>query len=204
MFMSLENLNHTWFVLINAAPDAAPQSLSMATFLSDKVVYIIALGMIIAWVRKSEAFKFALLDVVVSIVLALIFSWIIGAMWYHPRPFEIGLGQKFIEHATNSSFPSDHATLLFSVALPLMAQKISRSWGMVVLALTLSVAWARVYLGVHFPFDMIGGLVVAAISTTIIRMNHRKLSNSIYAPICDYYVWLISTLHLPAKLFPRR
>ncbi|MEK6205171.1 MAG: undecaprenyl-diphosphatase [Amylibacter sp.] len=184
--MSLENLNHTWFVLINAAPDAAPQSISMATFLSDKVVYIIALGMIIAWVRKSEAFKFVLLDVVVSIVLALIFSWIIGAMWYHPRPFEIGLGQKFIEHATNSSFPSDHATLLFSVALPLLAQTISRSWGMVVLALTLSVAWARVYLGVHFPFDMIGGLVVAAISTTIVRINHRKLRNSIYAQICDY------------------
>lgn len=201
--MSLENLNHTWFALINAAPDASPQSISMATFLSDKVVYIIALGMIIAWVRKSVAFRFALLDVTVSIILALIFSWIIGAIWYHPRPFEIGLGQKFIEHATDSSFPSDHATLLFSVALPLLAQTISRTWGITVLAMSLSVAWARVYLGVHFPFDMIGALIVAGISTAIIRANNKTLCISIYAPICDLYVWLISALHLPATLFPR-
>jgi undecaprenyl-diphosphatase len=203
MFMSLENLNYTWFALINAAPDASPQSISMATFLSDKVVFIVALGMIIAWVRKSVAFRFVLLDAVVSIFLALIFSWVIGAIWYHPRPFEIGLGQKFMEHATDSSFPSDHATLLFSVALPLLAQTISRTWGMAVLALTLSVAWARVYLGVHFPFDMIGALIVAATSTAIVRTNHRKLHNNIYAPICAFYIWMISTMRLPATLFPR-
>jgi undecaprenyl-diphosphatase len=203
MFMSLENLNHTWFALINAAPDASPQSISMAFFLADQVVFLVALWMVYAWVRKSEAFRFALLDVAASIVLALIFSWIIGAVWYHPRPFEIGLGQKFMEHATDSSFPSDHATLLFSVALPLLAQTISRTWGMVVLVMTLSVAWARVYLGVHFPFDMIGALIVAAISTAIVRANHRKLCISIYAPICNFYVWLVSALHLPDTLFPR-
>lgn len=201
--MSLENLNLTWFALINAAPDAAPQTISLAIFLADKVVFIVALWMIYAWVRKSGAFRFVLLDAAFSIILALGISWIIGAFWYHPRPFELELGQQFMEHAVDSSFPSDHATLLFSVALALIAQPISRAWGWMVFALTLSVAWARVYLGVHFPFDMIGALIVAAVSTYIIRMVSAKLRAPIYAPLCDFYIWLITALHLPAKVFPR-
>ncbi|WP_025385520.1 phosphatase PAP2 family protein [Legionella oakridgensis] len=30
------------------------------------------------------------------------------------------------------------------------------------------VAWARIYVGVHFPFDMLGGAIVALLSTSII------------------------------------
>jgi undecaprenyl-diphosphatase len=203
MMMSLENLNYAWFAAINAAPDASSQSISIAVFLADKVVFIVALWMVYAWVRKSERFKFTLLDVVFTIIIALILSWVIGAVWYHPRPFELGLGQKLIEHATDSSFPSDHATLMFSAALPLLMQPISRTWGVILFALTLSVAWARVYLGIHFPFDMIGALIVAAISTSIIRTLTAILHPYLYAPLCDFYHWLLTALHLPAKLFPR-
>ncbi len=201
--MSLENLNYALFTLINAAPEASIQTISLAVFLADKLVFGVALWMMFAWIRKSVSFRFALIDVIFTAILALIISWVIGVIWYHPRPFEAGLGQKFMEHATDSSFPSDHATLLFSVALPLMAQTVSRTWGIVVFGLALSVAWARVYLGIHFPFDMIGALAVAVISTAVIRTVSSKLHSSIYAPLCDFYEWLISTLHLPAKIFPR-
>jgi undecaprenyl-diphosphatase len=203
MLMSLENLNFAWFALINATPDASPRTISFAIFLATMVVYGVAIWMLLAWIRKPEAFRFALLDTVFTITLTLSLSWVIGQMWYHPRPFEIGLGQNFLAHAADSSFPSDHATLLFSVALPLLAYTISRNWGIIIFVCTLAVAWARVYLGIHFPFDIVGALIVAAISTSIIKFAGPVLKPYIYAPVCDFYEWLIATLHLPVVLFPR-
>ncbi len=201
--MSLENLNYAWFALINASPDASIQTISFAAFMAGKVVYGVTLCILFAWVRKSGSFRFAILDVTFTVILSLFTSWIIGAVWYHPRPFVLGLGQKFIEHAPDSSFPSDHTTFMFAIALPLLAHSISRTWGIVVFILATVVAWSRVYLGIHFPFDIIGALIVALISTIAIRTVSSILHPNIYAPLCDFYERLISALHLPVKIFPR-
>ncbi len=34
-------------------------------------------------------------------------------------------------------------------------------WGVVILLTGLSVAWARMFLGVHFPLDMVGSVIVS-------------------------------------------
>jgi len=201
--MSLEKLNFTWFTLLNASPDASQPAITIAIFLANILIYGVFLCIILAWVRKSEAFRFALLDAAFTVILALSLSRITGVLWYHPRPFEFGLGQKYLDHVANSSFPSDHATFLFSVAIPLLVHAISRKWGIVVFATTLPVAWARIYLGIHFPLDMIGALVLAAISTAMVIKISPLLRRRIYAPLCDFYECVIATLHLPTTLFPR-
>ena len=76
----------------------------------------------------------------------------------------IGLGHTFIPHAADSSFPSDHLTLLLAVAFSFLMHRRLRVAGMTLAFLGLPVAWARIYLGVHFPLDMIGAALVAALS----------------------------------------
>jgi membrane-associated phospholipid phosphatase len=46
----------------------------------------------------------------------------IGLVWQHPRPFMAGIGHAWISHATDSSFPSDHTTVSFGVALAAWAR----------------------------------------------------------------------------------
>jgi len=84
-------------------------------------------------------------------------------VWQHPRPFMIGLGHTLIPHAADSSFPSDHATVLFAVSLTLLLGRATVP-GLAVLLAGFCVAWARIFLGVHFPLDMIGAAAVAGIA----------------------------------------
>ncbi len=91
----------------------------------------------------------------------------IGIAVNEPRPHVTILGSKLLFNPLMSwkSFPSDHAMvawlifgLAFLFALP----------GMEMLAvLALWVSFGRVYAGVHYPFDTIGGLSVAALVTAI-------------------------------------
>jgi undecaprenyl-diphosphatase len=79
----------------------------------------------------------------------------------------IGLGHTFLPHAPDSSFPSDHVTVLSGVALTLLLGGARRLGGLTVLA-GAAVSWARVFLGVHFPLDMFGALVVACVTYALI------------------------------------
>lgn len=96
-------------------------------------------------------------------LLGLLINQIIGLAWLHPRPFMIGLGHTLIPHVADSSFPSDHLTLWWAVAFSLALQRGPRIAGVTLALLGVPIAWARIYLGVHFPFDMLGAIAVAAI-----------------------------------------
>jgi undecaprenyl-diphosphatase len=87
-----------------------------------------------------------------------------GIVWPHPRPFMMGLGHTFIPHATDSSFPSDHATVFAAIGLTFVFANIRSVAGWATLLLGVCVAWAPIFLGVHFPFDMVGAVgVVGAV-----------------------------------------
>ena len=57
--------------------------------------------------------------------------------------------------------PSTHATVMFFIALALAARPSLRRWAPAAALLALATGWARVYVGVHFPSDIAGGLVLA-------------------------------------------
>lgn len=76
----------------------------------------------------------------------------------------IGLGHTLITHAADSSFPSDHLTLLWAVAFSFLMHLSPYLGGIALALLGLPVAWARIYLGVNFPLDMVGAALVAVLS----------------------------------------
>ncbi|EJK37092.1 phosphatase PAP2 family protein, partial [Klebsiella pneumoniae] len=58
----------------------------------------------------------------------------------------------------DDSFPSDHGTVSFTFALAFLFWH--RLWsGALLMAIAAAIAWSRVYLGVHWPLDMVGGLL---------------------------------------------
>ena len=72
-----------------------------------------------------------------------------------------------LSHLTSLSFPSEHTTQAAAIYLTiaiLLSKGLNRGWREILIALAvviaLGVAWARVYLGVHFPTDVTAGLLL--------------------------------------------
>ena len=113
---------------------------------------------------------FTLLTTAIAMTTALIITLI----YFHPRPFMIHLGHTWIYRASETSFPSGHATFFFSIALGLFISG-NKIWGFVVFIMSLLVGWARVFLGVHFPFDIIGAFFVVCFSIIIALSIWNKI-----------------------------
>lgn len=154
------------FALLTAGPDAAGWLVLLARGLATAIVPLVLLGLVVTWLRGTV--RFSLLDAVAAGLLGLGIVQVFGALAYRPRPFEIGLGQNLLQHMPENSFPSDHATLMFAIAASLLMSPLRRS-GWVVAVLSLGVGWARVFLGAHYPGDILGGAVLGVLCALIVK-----------------------------------
>lgn len=159
----MEDLNHALFLWLNAPEHPSTLLLAIATFFAEYVIWALPAIIGIGWLRGSEHTRKVLLEATASGLVGLLINQIIGLIWQHPRPFIIGLGHTLIPHAADSSFPSDHLTLLWAVAFSFLMHRSPRMAGLALALLGLPVAWARIYLGVHFPLDMVGAALVAGL-----------------------------------------
>lgn len=91
-------------------------------------------------------------------ILAVGITAAIGMLWDRPRPFVAEHFTPLISHAPDASFPSDHLAALGAVTICVWFT--SRRLGIMVGAIALVVAFARVYVGVHYVSDVAGGFAL--------------------------------------------
>lgn len=76
------------------------------------------------------------------------------------RPYEVVDGLKLIiERQHDYSFPSGHTCASFAAAL-VYYKMGPRKWGIPAVVLASLIAFSRLYVGVHYPSDVIGGLLI--------------------------------------------
>lgn len=138
----MEELNHSLFLLINASPHPSPILLNAAMLCAEWLVFLVPAILLSGWLRGGEQTRKLMLEAAACGVLALSVSMLVGALWPHPRPFMIGLGTNFLAHAADSSFPSDHLTLQWSVAFSFLLHRQLRTLGLALSLLGLPMAWA--------------------------------------------------------------
>ncbi|KVK80926.1 PA-phosphatase [Burkholderia cepacia] len=175
---TLEAFNQALFLIINATSATPPWLIRLAIVVADDLIYLIPVLLTGMWLSGSEAQRNLAIRGCTVALIALGANQLIGLAWQHPRPFMLGLGHTFIAHAPDSSFPSDHATVFASIALTLLAGGVRRLGGLTLLA-GVAVAWARVFLGVHFPLDMLGAAVVACATYVLIAPFWRLLGGAL-------------------------
>ena len=171
----MEHLNLALFLLVSAGENAPGIAIAAARFLAQDLVWMLPAGLILGWLRGSSATRQALIAATVAGLTGLLINQLIGLAWYHPRPFAAGLGRALIAHAWDSSFPSDHLTLIWAIASSLALHRQVRFAGWAIALLGVPVAWARIYLGLHFPLDILGAALVALCSTWLISGQEEQL-----------------------------
>ncbi len=163
MTQTIEALNRAIFLRIDATPDTPRWLAETGLLIANYAIWIVPVVLACMWLTAgSERREIAVRACVVGFV-ALGINQLIGMAWYHPRPFVMGLGHTLLSHAPDSSFPSDHVTLLSAISFTFLYGG-KRSLGALFLAVDIAVAWSRVFVGVHFPFDIVGAAGVAWLS----------------------------------------
>jgi undecaprenyl-diphosphatase len=100
-------------------------------------------------------------------LLALGVAQVIGHLWDRPRPYEAhpGHAHLLLPVSPDPSFPSDHATAAFAIAVAIGLRH--RKAGVLALVLATIVSVSRVALGTHYPSDVIGGAALGALSALV-------------------------------------
>jgi undecaprenyl-diphosphatase len=97
-----------------------------------------------------------------------------------PRLWEL-----FYQIGSDYSFPSGHAMSSMSFALVSIVLTWNTSWRWFVVVLSsffvISIGWTRLYLGVHYPSDILGGWTIAStwvmVVLLIVKLNWNRLTS---------------------------
>jgi len=151
----------------------------------DHIVPLVLTLLVLAtllWARKHAgrevAFK-SIICAVASAVVSMIILYGLNNLFFRPRPFTTQTVHLLFYHNTDSSFPSNAATLAFALTFAIFIYW--RKLGWVMLALATFQGLARMAVGIHYPIDIIGGALLGLGAVLAVRA-----AEPLYAPIARW------------------
>ncbi|MBO4609180.1 MAG: phosphatase PAP2 family protein [Lachnospiraceae bacterium] len=162
----------------NVRTDVLTPIMKLITHLGDKGIFWILIAVVMLFFKKTRP-----LGIMAGI--ALVFSVLINNVLIKPnvgriRPYEVVDGLKLlIERQHDPSFPSGHSGASFAAAVVFLV-KGPKKIGIPAIIMAALIAFSRLYVGVHYPTDVICGIITgtccAIISFMIWSIVEKKAS----------------------------
>ncbi len=146
--------------------------LIISIFASDYFFPVIfALFLVGIWFNGSEQKERVVNQhiVIFSIISLAFVNWIvfvINAYLFRPRPFENEQISLIFYEATDSSFPSNALAVLFAISITTLIT--NRRYGISLMILSIVYGISRIYVGVHYPLDILSALILGVIAAGIV------------------------------------
>jgi len=176
----LQNIDATWFWAIY---DLSRQSAfldAIGVFFAEYATYVLIAILALAFVWPSENKEKNRVAVIVSVIAAFIARYVVkvAIVFAYPRP------RPFVDFASVhplvntfvwenlQSFPSGHAMFFFALAAVIYYfNKKAGMWALIAAAL---ISVARIYVGVHWPSDILGGAVLGILTGWLVYRLYRS------------------------------
>ena len=156
--------------------DALTPIVKVITHMGDKGIFWIALTLILLCFRRTR--RTGVICTAAMVIGLLITNLAIKNVVARPRPYAEGMidGLKLlIEEQKDWSFPSGHTTNSFATAWVIFRRTTlgrrvgagARFAGILALVLAILISLSRLYVGVHYPTDVIGGVIIGIFSAEV-------------------------------------
>ncbi|MBA4544255.1 MULTISPECIES: undecaprenyl-diphosphatase [Thermoactinomyces] len=139
--------------------------------------YLYVLILVILLLRSST--RMTAINGFATVAVAMGLNFVIGLIYNRQRPFvahphDVHL---LLQHDPNASFPSDHTTGAISIAVALWGY--NRKLGISLFILGILIGFSRIWVGHHYPTDVLSGIVVG----TLVALFIRWLDHKLFGPI---------------------
>ncbi len=164
--------NTSFFLIFNLSRKWPLLDIFMV-FTTNYVIYIsILLIFFLAFKGKAKERK-ALLLIILAMPVAILLIKCIHLFINEPRPFVTFNFFPLADNNPDPSFPSRHATIMAVIAFSYAYFK--SKWALLFLILMILIGISRVYVGVHYPLDVLGGFILGIISLSLAHFLSKKL-----------------------------
>jgi undecaprenyl-diphosphatase len=157
-------VNYHLFELLNHAAGRVDSLDDVMEFLASRLIYpvfAVAAALVVVSLYRRQLRPVLRFGTTLAVAFAL--ATLLAQASREVRPFQTHQVHQLIPHGPGVSMPSDHATAAFAVAFG-VALFLHRGWGIVLMVGALAIGIARIWVGVHYPGDIIAGAVVAGLA----------------------------------------
>ncbi len=172
-------LNQAVFGAIHRFAGANPLVDVLGIFFAAWLPYFLAAAfLVLVFYQETARRRFYLFaEGALAVILSRgIVTTAIHYFYFHPRPF-VFYGFAPLIGESGSSFPSGHMAWFFALAMTIWFT--DRRWGWWFLLLTALMGIARIYAGVHWPYDILGGAAIGIASGVFVRWLLRDFRNGL-------------------------
>jgi len=130
------------------------------------LIFIFVILAIFLFIKKASK---SVITVILALLISLTMAWAIGHFYQRPRPY-ITYPQ-IINHLLvvgTPSFPSGHTISSFAMSFAILFSGFP-VLGLIALAISLFIGLSRIAAGVHYPTDVIGGIIFGLIAAWIAK-----------------------------------
>ncbi len=136
-------------------------------FTANDLIFIILVACLYFSLRSSKLKGAAFLSLI-SIIIGFLILYLVGLFIYEPRPFYNFHFSALIPWPwapTQNAFPSRHTLILSATTFSFFYFQFKYRWWLVVSLVLMG--FARVYVGVHYPIDIVGAVAIGFISVVV-------------------------------------
>lgn len=136
------------------------------------VIYFWIIVMILLYLFGGKKAKSVAKRMFIVLVLIVIVSALLKELILRPRPYTQLTGLIVLDPQTDYSFPSGH-TIIATAMSYVLSKEYNKYYLMIIPVI---VALTRIYMGVHYPSDVIGGFLIGLIIAYLVEryINNTK------------------------------